>query len=305
MLYSKVTDIVKHLNLDILNSSTKMGNSKVYLAEVARPGLQLAGFFDWFSPERIQVIGHSETNYLNTLSNELKRERLEEFFSYDIPAVVLANGVDADEMIVEIAKKNDVNLLRTEVQSMKFINIAINYLEDQLAPECTIHGVCVEVFGVGVLIRGQSGVGKSETALELLKRGHRLIADDAVIIRRLENRLKASCPELTKNLMEVRGLGILDIKSLFGVGAVKIDQFINLRINLEDWDDKKEYDRLGIDEEQDFILDVGIPLVTIPVKPGRNIATIIEIACKNHRQKLLGFDTLDLYNRRFRGMVED
>lgn len=305
MLYSKVTDIVKHLDLKVINKSSKIGTTKVYLPEVARPGLQLAGFLDMFSPDRIQVLGNTEVNYMNTLSPEIKKERLRNFFSYDIPALVIANGVEIDDDLLEAVKKYDINTFSTEIATMKFVNIAINYLEDQLAPELTIHGVCMEVFGVGVLIRGKSGVGKSETALELLKRGHRLIADDAVIIRRLENRLKASCPELTKNLIEVRGLGILDSKSLFGVGAVKIDQFINLRIDLEDWDEKKEYDRLGIDEEQDIILDVSLPLVTIPVKPGRNIATIIEIACKNHRQKLLGFDTLDLYNRRFRGMVED
>jgi len=304
-MYLKIDDLKKYLGLIEAYTSTNSHLVKIYAAEVVRPGLQMAGFFDWFSHERIQVLGKTEVYYLKTLEKSVKEERLDKFFSFDVPILIVANDMDIDEDIIKYAQKHDRTVMKTKQKTMKFINETVNYLEEQLAPEKTVHGVCVEVFGTGMLIRGKSGIGKSETALELVKRGHRLIADDAVIVRKIDNKLKGYCPELTKHLLEIRGLGILDIKHLYGVGSIKIDQFINLVIDLEEWDENKEYDRLGLDDTKADILDVKLPLVTVPVRPGRNIATVVEVAAKNYRQKLLGYNTLDLYNRRFYNVTED
>lgn len=304
-MYVKIQDLEKYLKLKMVYASTDITTIKVCTPEVVRPGLQMAGYFDWFSHERIQVLGKTEIYYIRTLEQNVKEERLDKFFSYDIPVVIVANDMEIDETILKYAKKYDRTLMRTKQKTMKLVNDTISYLEEQLAPEITVHGVCLEVFGIGVLLRGKSGIGKSETALELIKRGHRLIADDAVIIRKIDNRVKAYCPELTQHLLEIRGIGILDVKHLYGVGSIKIDQFINLVIDLEEWDEKKEYDRLGLDENRADILDIAIPLVTIPVRPGRNISTVVEVATKNYRQKLLGYNTLDLYNRRFFNVIED
>lgn len=305
MMYLKIDDLKKYLDLTEVYTSTNSHSVKIYSTEVARPGLQMAGFFDWFSHERIQVLGKTEVYYLKTLEKSVKEERLDKFFSFDIPVLIVAHDMDIDEDIIKYAQKHDKTVMKTKQKTMKFINDTVSYLEEQLAPEKTVHGVCVEVFGIGMLIRGKSGIGKSETALELVKRGHRLIADDAVIIRKIDNKLKGYCPELTKHLLEIRGLGILDIKHLYGVGSIKIDQFINLVIDLEEWDENKEYDRLGLDDIKADILDVRLPLVTVPVRPGRNIATVVEVAAKNYRQKLLGYNPLDLYNRRFYNTTED
>ncbi|QSX05813.1 HPr(Ser) kinase/phosphatase [Sedimentibacter sp. zth1] len=305
MMYVKAEELEKYLKLDRVHASINIKTVKVYTPEVARPGLQMAGYFDWFSHERIQVLGKTEIYYLRTLEQSVKEERLDKFFSFDIPVVIIANDMEIDDTILKYAKKYDRTIMKTKQKTMKFVNDAISYLEEQLAPEITVHGVCAEVFGIGILLRGKSGIGKSETALELVKRGHRLIADDAVIIRKIDNRVKGYCPELTQHLLEIRGIGILDICHLYGVGSIKIDQFINLVIDLEEWDEQKEYDRLGIDDCRADILDINIPLVTIPVRPGRNIATVLEVAAKNYRQKLLGYNTLDLYNRRFFNVVED
>lgn len=305
MMYVRIEDLEKYLKLKVVYASTNIHSVKVYTPEVVRPGLQMAGYFDWFSHERIQVLGKTEMYYIKTLEQSVKEERLDKFFSFDIPVVIVANDIDVDEDMLKYAKKYDRTIMRTRQKTMKLVNDTINYLEEQLAPEITVHGVCAEVFGIGILIRGKSGIGKSETALELIKRGHRLIADDAVIIRKIDNRVKGYCPELTQHLLEIRGIGILDIKHLYGVGSIKIDQFINLVIDLEEWDEEKEYDRLGLDDAKAEILDIRIPLVTIPVRPGRNIATVVEVAAKNYRQKLLGYNTLDLYNRRFFNVIED
>lgn len=305
MMYLKIEELKKYLGLTEAYTSTNANSVTIYAAEVVRPGLQMAGFFDWFSHERIQVLGKTEVYYLKTLKKEIKEERLDKFFSFDIPILIVANDMDIDEDIIKYAMKHDRTVMKTKQKTMKFVNEIVNYLEERLAPEKTIHGVCVELFGVGMLIRGKSGIGKSETALELVKRGHRLIADDAVIVRKIDNRVKGYCPELTKHLLEIRGLGILDIKHLYGVGSIKIDQFINLVIDLEEWDENKEYDRLGLDDVKADVLGVKLPLVTVPVRPGRNIATVVEVAAKNYRQKLLGYNTLDVYSRRFHNIIED
>lgn len=302
MQYVKLEDLVSYMKLEPVYYPEDV-QSRIYTPEIIRPGLQLAGYFDWFSFERVQVMGKAEMFYLKTLDDDVKRQRLDKFFSLPIPALIIANEMAVDEDIIYYAKKYKRPLFTSNQKTDKLQNILINFLEEELAEETTIHGVCLEVFGVGVLIKGKSGIGKSETSLELINRGHRLVADDAVIIKRVDNGLKATCPELTQHLMEIRGIGILDIKHLFGVGSIRIEQFVEIVIELELWDENKEYDRIGIDEEYTEILGVKVPTVVIPVRPGRNISAIIEIAAKNYRQKLLGYNPLETYNKRFRNLL--
>lgn len=302
MQYVKLEDIVNYMNLEPVYYPEDV-QSRIYTPEIIRPGLQIAGYFDWFSFERVQVMGKAEMFYLKTLDDDVKKQRLEKFFSFPIPALIIANEMAVDEDIIHYAKKYNRPVFTSNQKTDKLQTLLINFLEEELAEETTIHGVCLEVFGVGVLIKGKSGIGKSETSLELINRGHRLIADDAVIIKRVDNGLKATCPELTQHLMEIRGIGILDITHLFGVGSIRLEQFVEIVIELEEWDENKEYDRIGTDEDYTDILGVRVPTVLIPVRPGRNISAIIEIAAKNYRQKLLGYNPLETYNKRFRNMA--
>ena len=303
MAYVKLEDLVRYMGLEPVYYP-EGAQSRIYTPEIVRPGLQMAGYFDWFSFERVQVMGKTEMFFIRTLEEEVKKERLDRFFSYPIPALVVANEMDVDDTIIFYAKKYKRPVFKANAKTTRLVNAMISFLEEELAQEATIHGVCLEVFGVGVFIKGKSGIGKSETSLELINRGHRLIADDAVIVRKIDNGLKATCPELTQHLMEIRGVGILDIKHLFGVGSIKLEQFIELAVELEEWDNKKEYDRIGLDENFIEILDVKVPTVIIPVRPGRNISAIIEIAAKNYRQKLLGYNALDMYNKRFHNLAK-
>lgn len=303
MSYVKLEDLISYMGLETVYYPEDV-QSRIYTPEIVRPGLQMAGYFDLFSFERVQIMGKTEMYYIRTLDEETKKERLDKYFSYPIPALIVANEMEVDEIIIYFAKKYKRPVFKANAKTNRLVNVMISYLEEELAQETTIHGVCLEVFGIGVFIKGKSGIGKSETSLELINRGHRLIADDAVIIKKLDNRLKGTCPELTQHLMEIRGIGILDIKHLFGVGSIKLEQYIELAIELEEWDEKKEYDRIGMDENYIEILDVKVPSVIIPVRPGRNISAIIEIAAKNYRQKLLGYNALDMYNKRFYNMVK-
>ncbi|WP_326910970.1 HPr(Ser) kinase/phosphatase [Sedimentibacter sp. MB31-C6] len=302
MQYVKLEDLVSNIGLEPVYYPLDI-QSRIYTSEIVRPGLQIAGYFDWFSFERVQIIGKTEWYYLKTLDEDIQKERLDKLFSYPIPALIVANDMEVDDTMIFYAKKYNRPVFKTEAKTDKLVNIMINYLEEELAEETTKHGVCLEVFGVGVFIKGKSGIGKSETSLELINRGHRLIADDAVIIKKMDNGLKATCPELTQHLMEIRGIGILDIKHLFGVGSIKLEQYIELGIELEDWDETKEYDRIGSDDYFFEILGINVPAIVIPVKPGRNISAIIEIAAKNYRQKLLGYNPLEMYNKRFRSLI--
>jgi len=301
MGYVKLEDLVSYMGLEPVYYPDNV-QSRIYTAEIVRPGLQMAGYFDWFSFERVQIMGKTEMYFIRTLEEDVKKERLDKFFSYPIPALVVANEMDVDDTIIFYAKKYKRPVFKANSKTTSLVNVMISYLEEELAPETTIHGVCLEVFGIGVFIKGKSGIGKSETSLELINRGHRLIADDAVIIKKLDNSLKGTCPELTQHLMEIRGIGILDIKHLFGVGSIKLEQYIELAIELEEWDEKKEYDRIGMDENYIELLGVKVPSVIIPVRPGRNISAIIEIAAKNYRQKLLGYNALDVYNKKFHNL---
>lgn len=260
-------------------------------ADINRPGLNLTGYMEYFDKTRIQIFGISEIEYLKTLPIEERRERLFQIFAYQFPAAVVARGLDVCDAIYDAAKENGVPILRTNETTSAFLSGLISYLNVELAPRITRHGVLIEAYGEGVLLLGESGVGKSETAIELVKRGHRLIADDAVEIRRVSNRtLVGSSPENIRHFLELRGIGIINARRLFGMGSVKITEKIDLIVKLELWDSEKVYDRMGMENEFATILGIQVPCITIPVKPGRNLAIILEVAAMNNRQKKMGYN---------------
>ena len=268
-------------------------------AEVNRPGLQLTGFFNYFDNRRVQIFGMVETTYLGGLDNDSRDECLEALFSKKISAAIVTRGAQIYPEMLELSKKYGVPLLRTEDPTSKFMSAIIAFLNLELAERITRHGVLVEVYGEGMLIMGESGVGKSETAIELMKRGHRLVADDAVEIKRVsEKALVGSAPAIIRHFIEVRGIGIIDVKKIFGMGAVKDTEKIDIVIHLENWKDHKHYDRLGLVNEYTNILGLDIPSLTIPVRPGRNLAIIFEVAAMNNRQKRMGYNAAEELNNR-------
>ncbi|MBV1816540.1 HPr(Ser) kinase/phosphatase [Anaerosalibacter bizertensis] len=304
MDYITLNELVKALDLEIIYKSNNIDEVKINKSDVNRPGLQLAGYFDHFAHERLQLIGNVEWHYLNSLPEDIRCERIEKLFSHPIPAMVISRGLEPFPEMIEFAKEKNVSFLRTEHSTTKFINLLINHLDYVLAPEITVHGVLVEVYGMGALLIGESGVGKSETALELIKRGHRLVADDTVEIKRVEDDIRGTAPELIRHFMEIRGIGIVDIERLYGVSAVKNWEFIDLVIELEFWDEEKEYDRIGLDEEYTEILGIKVPKLVIPVRPGRNTAMIVEVATRNNRQKMLGYNAAIALDNKVKKEIE-
>lgn len=296
--------IIDEMNLEIINKSTDFNDIKVYSSEISRPGLQIVGYFEKFVPERIQVIGSAEWHYYEQLPHIQRYESIDKFLSYPIPALIISRNLPVFPEILELAKKHNITILRSKEMTSKLFNKIISFIDLQLSPETRMHGVLVEVYGVGVLITGKSGVGKSETALDLVIRGHRLISDDTVIIKKIEDMLQGRSPEITRHFMEIRGLGILDIERLYGVGSVKNDEFIEMVIELELWDDQKEYDRIGLDERFIEILGVQVSTSTVPVRPGRNVAMIIEVAARNFRQKVLGYNAANDLNEKIKRQIE-
>ena len=273
-------------------------------AELNRPGLQFVGFYEHFAFERPQVVGLTEMAYLESLPDEIRRERLETFFSYPLPCVILCRGMHPTDDMLSLAKQHDIPLLRTEAVTTHLFNQAMNYLNQCLAPRATMHGVLVDVYGVGVLITGESGVGKSETALELVKRGHQLVADDVVDIRRVsDNRLVGESPETIRHFMEIRGIGIIDIKAMYGIGSVLTSKSIDLVIHLEPWKEQKSYDRLGLNDEYTTLMEVRLPQLVLPVRPGRNLAIIMEVAARNYSLKTMGYSAAKELDRRLTEMV--
>ena len=289
--------IIREFQLEVLRGASGYEDRLVTTEEMIRPGLPLKGFFEHFNPERLQVIGQVETTYLQGMDPEERAMRLNDFFAYDFPAVIISRGMEPLPEMVESAEKHDRTLLRSQLATAELISSVITYLTAELAPSITRHGVLLEVYGEGVLLMGESGVGKRETAIELVKRGHRLIADDAVEIRRVNTHtLIGTAPELIRHYIELRGIGVVDVQRLFGMSAVKKDQEIDLVINLEQWRDDAQYDRLGLDDRFTTLLDVKLPAMTIPVKPGRNLAIIVEVAAMNDRQKKMGYNAAQAFN---------
>ncbi len=272
--------------------------------EVNRPGLALAGFFGYFEPLRIQVIGMNECAYIDSLPEEERRIHIDEFLSKMPPAVIYSTELEIDPIVLDCAKKYKVPLLRTARKTSEFMSALIASLNLSLAPRITRHGVLVEVYGEGILLLGDSGVGKSETAIELVKRGHRLIADDAVEIKKVSAKsLVGSAPEMIRHYVELRGIGIVDVRRIFGMGAVKETEKIDMIVRFEAWEQGKMYDRFGLDAEYTEIMGIRIPTTTIPVKPGRNLAVILEIAAMNNRQKKMGYNTALEFEKKLMGMI--
>lgn len=295
----KLTEIIEKMDLKNYTPDIEVENKKVTQTDVNRPALQLSGFFDYFDATRIQVIGFVETTYMEGMGEERREQVLDQLLSHDTPCIVFARDYEPDEVFVKLAKKNEIPLLGTSRATSSFMAELIRWLNVKLAPVISVHGVLVDVFGEGLLITGESGIGKSEAALELIKRGHRLVSDDAVEIRKVSDEtLVGSAPDITKHFIELRGIGIVDVKTLFGVSSVKETQEINLVIKLEDWDREKTYDRLGLEEEYTEYLGNKIVCQNIPIRPGRNLAIICESAAVNHRQKKMGYNAAqELYNR--------
>jgi HPr kinase/phosphorylase len=290
----KLSTIVEAYNLKKLHVSSDYETRVLETADVNRPALQLTGFYDYFDPHRLQMIGRVESTYLDSLSSEERRNSFEELMKFDISALVLCHGVLPSKECLEMAEKYDRNLLQTDEDTSDFMADVITSLHRHLAPRITMHGVLVEVHGEGLLITGDSGVGKSETALELVKRGHRFIADDAVEVRRIDkDSLVGSAPPLIRDYMELRGIGVVNVRYIYGVGAVKPETAVDLVVKLEPWIESKPYDRLGLSSETEEILGVTIPAVTVPVRPGRNLAVILELAAMNNRQKKLGYNAAE------------
>jgi len=305
-IFVKLGTLIEEQNLELIYGAENYVDIPITIAEINRPSLQLAGFFDYFDSKRIQILGKVEYTYLEKLSSEERKSSIAGLLSKKIPALVVTSELEIFSELLDCAKEFDVTILRTKEGTSQFMSDIILSLSVWLAPMTTMHGVLVEVFGEGILLIGESGVGKSETAIELVKRGHRLVADDAVEIKKVSRKtLVGSSPEIIRHFIELRGIGVIDVKQIFGIGAVKDTENINLVINLENWQAGKHYDRLGLDTFTTDIMGISVPSLTIPVKPGRNLAIIIEVAAMNHRQRKMGYNAAEELNRRLMEQIEE
>jgi len=295
----KLTNLVEKMNLKNLTPEIDLSEKEISVPDINRPALQLTGYFDHFDSVRVQIVGFVEHTYLQTLSSERKKEVYRELFSYGIPCLIFTTEIQPDEELLRQANETNTPVFVTDKKTSPFQAELTRWLHVEMAPCISIHGVLVDVYGVGVLIMGESGIGKSEAALELIKRGHRLVTDDVVEIRKVsDDTLVGSAPSITKHLIEIRGIGIVDVKTLFGVQSVKETQTIDLVITLEEWDKNREYDRLGLEENYTEFLGNKIICHSIPIRPGRNVAVIVESASINHRQKQMGYNAAqELYRR--------
>ena len=283
--------LVEDFRLEVAYASSDFSSIRITVEDVARPGLQLAGFFDHYEPMRLQVMGNVEMSYMTKLSHADRCAIFDRLFSYKFPALLIARGIAPHEEMLQMAQKYNITILCTQEATSAIVSSIITYLKDALAPRVTRHGVLVEVYGEGIFLTGDSGIGKSEAAVELLKRGHRLIADDAVEIRRIStNALVGTAPALIRNYVELRGIGIINVAKVFGMGAVKHDNAIDLVVNIVPWNTQEAYDRLGLEDHYSEILGVKVPQYTIPITPGRNLAVILEVAAMNNRQKKMGYN---------------
>ncbi|MBO4378794.1 MAG: HPr kinase/phosphorylase [Clostridia bacterium] len=300
----RTADFINALELRVLSPSTRE-ELPIDSADTNRPGLQFAGFYENFANRRPQIIGKAEMSYLDSLDNEVRLERLRTYFSYPIPCVIISRGMQPPEELLQLAHESDVPVFQSDLVTTRVSINTITYLRQCLAPRTTMHGVLLDVFGVGVLITGRSGVGKSEAALELVKRGHQLVADDVVDICKVsDDRLTGESPEMVRHLMEIRGIGIIDIKAMFGIGSVLMSKSIDLVVHLEKWEEQKEYDRYGLTDEYTSIMDVRLPRIVLPVKPGRNLAIIIEVAARNFSLKRMGYSAAQELDRRTNEMMQ-
>ena len=299
-----VETLIKDFDLEVLVEGEK--GVEITVNDINRPGLQLAGFYNYFAPERLQVVGKAEWSFIGDMSRELRRKRVDKYFSFNSKCVVITRGLEPHEEFIKAAKKNKTWLLRTTSVTTNFISKMTIYLSDKFAPETRLHGVLVDVYGIGILITGESGIGKSETALELIKRGHRLVTDDAVDIKEIDGELIGTSPKITIGMLEVRGIGIIDITALYGLSSVQESKGINLVMHFEHWKDNGDYDRLGINQDTQEILGVNVRKLRVPVRPGRNIAVIIEAAAVNYRHSLMSdISAVDIIERRMENLTSE
>lgn len=286
-----LAELVEEFQFTVEFAATDYQKIRLTVQDLARPGIQMMGYFDHFDARRIEIMGNVEMSYLATLSEDAQRDVMDRLFALKFPALLITRDIQPPVACVEMAKKHDVTLLRSKEATSTVISNIITYLRSALAPRITRHGVLMEVYGEGILLTGESGMGKSETAIELMKRGHRLIADDAVEIRKISgNTLIGTAPAVIRNFVELRGIGIINVAQLFGMGAVKEQNQIDLVVNIEPWNNYTAYDRLGVEVQYTEILGVKVPLNTIPVTPGRNLAVILEVAAMHNRQRKMGFN---------------
>ncbi|MBQ7680317.1 MAG: HPr(Ser) kinase/phosphatase [Butyrivibrio sp.] len=295
----KLATVIEKMNLKNLTPNIDIAKHRITQPDINRPAIQLAGYFEHFDEQRLEIIGFVEYSYMASIPEEQREERYRKFLTYNIPAIIFCRDLQPDALFLKIAEEENVPVLSSSKATSACMAEIIRWLNVELAPCISIHGVLVDVYGVGLLITGESGIGKSEAALELIKRGHRLVSDDVVELRKVSDvTLVGTAPDITKHFIELRGIGIVDVKTLFGVSSVRDTQNIDLVIKLEEWDKEKEYDRLGLEEEYTEYLGNRIVCHRIPIRPGRNLAVICESAAVNHRQKMMGYNAAqELYNR--------
>ncbi|MEC1259467.1 HPr(Ser) kinase/phosphatase [Bacillus swezeyi] len=301
----RTKDVMDQFKLELISGEEGI-NRPITMSDLSRPGLEMAGYFTYYPKERVQLLGKTEITFFEKLPQEEKKQRMLSLCTEITPAIILSRDLPIPSELIAASEENGVPVLRSPLKTTRLTSRLTNFLESQLAPTTAIHGVLVDVYGVGVLIIGKSGVGKSETALELVKRGHRLVADDCVEIRQEDqDTLIGSAPELIEHLLEIRGLGIINVMTLFGAGAVRSFKRITLVMSLELWEQGKQYDRLGLEEEKMKIIDTDIPKLTIPVRPGRNLAVIIEVAAMNFRLKRMGLNAAEQFTNKLADVIED
>lgn len=299
-----VKELIEDNKFEVIYEAKDTAETYLYTTEFNRPGLQLCGFYTKFVANRIQIIGGAEWHYLKALDPEVRRARLKALFDHKIPVLIVTRNQDIFPEAVAFARQNNCTILRTGEGTSRAVNKLITYMERALAPTVRRHGILLDIFGVGVLMVGESGIGKSETALDLIVNGHKLIADDSVLIKKLDERLVGTSPKITRHFMEIRGVGIIDVERLFGIGSIMEEKEIELVIELNQWDDFADYNRLGIDDEHVSILDVRLPKIEIPMRTGRNTAVIVEIATRNYKQKELGYNAALELNQRVLNSIE-
>jgi HPr kinase/phosphorylase len=301
----RVEDIIKKFNLELVSGEEGV-HRPITTSDISRPGLELSGYFKHYPADRIQLLGRTEISFSEQLDSVDRKIRLEKMCDDITPGIIISRNLEVPKELIEASEEYSVPVMRTPMKTTRFVSRLTNYLEFKLAPTTAIHGVLVDIYGVGVLITGKSGVGKSEAALELVKRGHRLVADDCVEIRQEDgDTLIGNAPELIEHLLEIRGLGIIDVMTMFGAGAVRSHKRISMIVSLEIWDQNKQYDRLGLDEEKMKIIDSDVTKITIPVRPGRNIAVLIEVAAMNYRLKKMGVNAAQQFTEKLADVIED
>ncbi|MBM7096894.1 MULTISPECIES: HPr(Ser) kinase/phosphatase [Alteribacter] len=305
---AKVTakELIEEFDLELVNGEGDVVFRPITTPDISRPGMEMAGYFTYYPAKRIQLLGKTELTFFSQLTDEEKQDRMDRLSTYDTPGIILSRDNEAPPELIEAANKVGVPVLVSKMTTTRLSSQLTNYLETELAPMTAIHGVLIDIYGIGVMITGSSGVGKSETALDLVRRGHRLVADDSVEIKQEHDGvLVGSAPDLIKHLLEIRGLGIINVMTLFGAGAVRNYKRIGMVIHLELWDQKKQYDRLGLDEDTMTIFETAVPKLTIPVRPGRNLAVIIEVAAMNFRLKRMGINAAQQFTERLNDVIED